>query len=339
MTKEEFLAILDKYLEGKASSAEKKLLDEFYDHQLKKSEDYWHTWALTDKERIRIELYTSLERAVDQDLQSAGSLKAPWFSPWKSPLKVAASMALLVGVGLWFFMLMTADPEIRYITKTTQRGQRATITLGDGSTVQLNAESAITFPEQFPSSGERSIQLQGEAFFEVSHNPEKPFIVDAGDLKTTVLGTSFNVRAYPENPSVSVTVASGKVQVQPLTPPDAGVPETAQVYLTAGQQARYHSEAAGISKTTVSLDEHLAWKDGTILLNQVTIEEAAGILGRWYDVEFVFNNEAIKHCIINGKFKSDKLVNILDNLHFLVGLEYSIGLGKKITISGASCNP
>ena len=88
----------------------------------------------------------------------------------------------------------------------------------------------------------------------------------------------------------------------------------------------------------MSLDKHLAWKDGTILFERATMAEATDVLGRWFNASFVFENEAIKNCIINGEFKNDQLSNILENLRFLTNLEYVVKPGNQIIVSGNSCN-
>ena len=127
-------------------------------------------------------------------------------------LKAAVAAVLLV---LFAWVLYTTNKPgtapLELLVKETQRGQKSTITLADGSTVMLNAQSRLTYPRQF--AGTREVVLEGEAFFLVNHNPDKPFVVRSGRLQTTVLGTSFNIEAFPEK-NIKVTVATGKVRVR-----------------------------------------------------------------------------------------------------------------------------
>ena len=343
MTKDEFLKLLEKHLEGVASQEETRVLDNFYTHFLEDARGYWSDWDLSEKERVKIEIYSSLSKRVDADqLQELKKQKVLRRRLWG----IAASIVLIIGFSFLYYTYQSSETKINYVTKTTQRGQRATISLSDGSVIRLNAESSITYPEKFTSPDTRNVRLTGEAFFEVKRNSEKPFVVTAAQLSTTVLGTSFNIRAYPEDKSISVTVATGRVRVEspPLSWPNANnnadnpAADVSAVVLTKAEQAIFNKQSANISKTAVNLEKYLAWKDGTILLTSVAMTEAAAILGRWYNVEFIFENPAIENCMIGGKFKSDKLVNILENISFLTGIDYRVEPGNKIVLTGKSCN-
>lgn len=326
MTKAEFLAILEKNLDGTATEAEQRLLDEFYRHHLAQSR---REWTFTEKERIRVEVFESLNRAIDEDVLQHG--RAHHGRIWR----VAASIAVVLAVGAGLYFARFAAKEIPYLTVKTQRGEQKTVTLPDGSRIWLNAESSVTYPEQFTALETRNIQLTGEAFFDVARDEAKPFTIRSGDLVTTVLGTSFNIRDYPEDQTIAVTVATGKVKIESANDQHQ---ETASQLLVPGEQGVYNKQSASIAKTQVKLEKYLAWKGGTILLEGVSLKEATDILSRWYDAEFVFKNPALETCTIDGKFRNDKLVNILENLRFLMGIEYRIEEGNKVIIDGESCH-
>jgi len=323
MTKAEFLAILEKHLDGSATPAERRLLDKFYRHHIAQARE---EWTFTEKERIRMEIFDSLNRAIDDDVREHRRAR------FGGTLRIAASVAILVTAGIAFYLMRVEQPAVEYITATTQRGEQKTVTLSDGSVVRLNAESSITYPEQFADT--RNVQLTGEAFFEVAHNEAQPFIIRSADLMTTVVGTSFNIRAYPEEESIAVTVATGTVKMETADHRQS----SGSLLLTAGDQGHYDKLSASISRTQVDLEKYLAWKDGTILLEGVSLQEAANILARWYNVEFVFRNPEQMTCTIDGKFRNDKLENILENLRFLLGIEYQIEAGNRIIINGESCH-
>lgn len=324
MTKAEFLAILDKHLDGTVSETERSVLDDFYRHHLAQSQK---EWELTEKERIRIEIFESLNRAIDEDVRQHHHVRSGrmWW--------VAASVAVLVAAAVGLYLTRIVGAEIQYVTTTTQRGEQTTVTLSDGSVVRLNAESSITFPEQFAASDPRTIKLRGEAFFDVARDEKKPFVIQSGDLITTVLGTSFNIRAYPEDETIAVTVATGKVKIEFA---DRQHQNGGAAFLASGEQGLY--DQSKITKTSVTLEKYLAWKDGTILLEGTSLQEATDILGRWYDVDFVFENPDMKTCTIDGKFRNDELKNILENLRFLLGIEYRMEAGDRIIIDGESCH-
>ncbi len=326
MTKADFLAILDKHLDGTASDEERRLLDIFYRDYLAGAQSQW---TFTEKERIRIEVLESLNQAIDEDLRSNRPSRFP-ATTWR----VAASVALVLAAGLWLY-LARIPADIHYLTATAKRGEQITVTLSDGSVVRLNAESSITYPEQLAAADTRTVQLSGEAFFEVARDESKPFVIRSGNMVTTVLGTSFNIRAYPQDETFAVTVATGKVKVEARNEHDEN---TASELLVPGEQALFDKSSANITRKQVSLEKHLAWKEGTILLESASLKDATDVLGRWYNVDFVFENPALKTCVIDGKFRNDKLENILENLRFLMGIEYRIEGGNRVFIDGKSCH-
>ena len=151
------------------------------------------------------------------------------------PLSVAASIALIVA-SIFVFL---HEPNVREseevftvttIQKEAPPGRKVTTRLPDGSVVMLNSGSQISFPEQFKGDS-REISLTGEAFFEVEHNPEIPFIVSMNGDKVRVLGTSFNIRSYPEDSVVQVSVATGRVSYS--------IPSGESVMLLPDQLATY----------------------------------------------------------------------------------------------------
>src|SRR5690606_4257495 len=128
----------------------------------------------------------------------------------------------------------------------------------------------ITFPDPFTIPASRDIQLTGEAFLDVARDEARPFVVRSANLVTTVLGTSFNVRAYPEDETVTVTVATGTVRIGPQT---KTAMDTGSELLGAGEQGLFHKRSAQIARTAVDLEKYLAWKDGTILLEGASLQE------------------------------------------------------------------
>lgn len=336
MTKEEFKALLDRYVKGECSAVEQQYFDAFY-KAFQKDDSYWKEWDLTERDRIKIELYQSLTKAMEPDNFTHDiaadafetSSRRPFVRTW---LKIAASLIILVAAGWLLYTSHTLEvEEIKYITHTTGRGQQAVITLQDGSIVKLNNSSAISFPERF-TNGKREITLQGEAFFEVKRDPEKPFIVRTGDLTTAVLGTSFNICAYQRKP-IEVTVKTGRVVV-------ANVRKQAdKLELHPNQQIYFDPEKAIWEKREVSLERYLAWTDKIIYLDNTRIEELTDILEKWYDVTITLDNKALGDCTVSGKYKSDRLTNILEGLKIMHGMEYHFASEREIVIKGKPCKP
>ncbi|MBT1688805.1 FecR family protein [Dawidia soli] len=327
MTKEEFLKLLDRYLAGKCTAAERQSLDRFF-ATFQEDGSWQESWRLTERERIKLDIYTSLNRQIEEE-------QATGFSVWRRAvpmvLRVAATVVVALGLGWLAYTRFDAEPSPRYITQKTVRGQRATVTLADGSVVRLNAQSQITYPEKF-TTDTREVQLTGEAFFDVHRDPEHPFIVHAQGLKTSVLGTSFNIRAEASAATVQVTVKTGSVQVEP----EAN--DSRRLVLAPAQQATYTRADASLTRQTVALERYLAWTDDIIYLDNTPIREMVETLEKWYGVTISLEQEALGNCLISGKYKSDQLVNILEGLEFMQGITYRFVNNRTIILSGNPCN-
>jgi transmembrane sensor len=332
MTKEEFKALLDRYVKGECSAREQQYFDDFY-KAFQKDDSYWKDWELTERDRLKIELYQSLCNAIEAQQIPAEVIEAtPGQSSVRTWLRVAASLVILIAAGwLLYTSRSRKEEEVKYITHTTNRGQQAVITLQDGSVIRLNNSSAISFPEKF-TNGKREITLQGEAFFEVKRDPAKPFVVKTGDLTTAVLGTSFNICAYEHKP-IEVTVKTGRVLVA------NGRKQSDRLELHPNQQIYFDPIKAIWEKREVSLERYLAWTDKIIYLDNTRIEELTDILEKWYDVTITLDNKALGNCTVSGKYKSDRLTNILEGLKIMHGIEYRFASEREIIIKGKPCKP
>src|SRR5690606_24897985 len=147
------------------------------------------------------------------------------------------------------------------------------ITLPDGSKVWLNAESSITYPTTFVDK-ERKVEITGEAYFEVSHNAQQPFIVASAQQLVEVLGTEFNVNAYNDDHSINTTLLKGSVRIKTTS--------NQTTILTPGQQARVSNETIRVND--VQTEDYIAWKNGLIVLNHADLSSVVKQIERWYDV-------------------------------------------------------
>ncbi|WP_065219715.1 MULTISPECIES: FecR family protein [Butyricimonas] len=200
----------------------------------------------------------------------------------------------------------------------TATGGFYSLVLSDGSRVWLNSESELEFPVLF-GQGERVVRLAGEAFFEVSKDASRPFIVETDGMRTRVLGTSFNIKSYADEPCVRTTLFTGKVQVVSLAD------TTREVVLLPGQQADWDTQGRQFSVTKANLEHARAWKDGLFVFHKENIEVVMRQIERWYGVKFVYQLEHRERYTLNGYFNKDEsLQSILDIFTFTVGLEFKI---------------
>ncbi|MBS1781015.1 MAG: FecR domain-containing protein [Bacteroidetes bacterium] len=168
--------------------------------------------------------------------------------------------------------------EVLYNTITTPRGGQYQVRLPDGSKVWLNAASSLRFPTAF-TRNERDVTLTGEGYFEVVHNPAKPFHVITGSTQVEVLGTHFNIMAYGDENLIKTTLLEGSVKVTSASN---------TILLQPGQQANVNKNGSIKLLPNVDTDKAVGWKDGLFKLDQTDIPEIMRQIARWYDVEIVY---------------------------------------------------
>ncbi len=213
----------------------------------------------------------------------------------------------------------SSGPESLYNTLRTPRGGQYKIKLADGTQVWLNAGSSLRFPIQF-HKGERTVELKGEAYFEVAKDAARPFRVKAGKMDVAVLGTHFNVMAYENEETIQATLLEGAVNVM------AG---NEQQRLAPGQQASMPA-SGHIAVKEVDVEEAVAWKNGLFIFQDAGITTIMRQIERWYDVEVEYEG-APKDIQLNGEvYRSYNLSQVLAVLK-AAGLQFKIE-GKKVVI-------
>lgn len=249
---------------------------------------------------------------------------------------IAAAIAVFILAGAsWFFsgyfdaLLNKETPAIAHIEKFTNPGEKLNIKLPDGSLVKLNANSQLVFPEEFPAK-DRKVTLVGEAFFEVTEDVARPFTIMSGNISTTVLGTTFNIRAFPEENDITVAVVSGKVAVEHIK---QGGGDPKPLLLAPNEMAVYTKMNNQTVKRGFDYNEMVAWKDGIIYFKDAGISEILETLELWYGVTFVVNAEMDQNNGFTVSYKDKSLDAILQGLGFAFAFEYEIN-GKIITING-----
>lgn len=181
-------------------------------------------------------------------------------------------------------------------------GQIYKIRLSDGTLIWLNADSQIDYPEQFEAK-ERVVRLTGEAYFEV--NPEKtsgtdrPFIVETGGQRITVLGTKFNVRAYEESANIATTLLEGRVSISSSRNPDVQQP------LIPNQQSVYNKQTGSTRISDVDPQIATAWMDGLFSFESMALEDIMAEIKRWYHVDVIFRQETLRTEKFGGSIPRD----------------------------------
>jgi ferric-dicitrate binding protein FerR (iron transport regulator) len=224
------------------------------------------------------------------------------FKKRSRPQLMAAILILLIAAAPLFRLVNTRDrpgpaPIATLLTKrTTERSEYKYLLLPDSTQVWLNASSTLEYPEHFRAD-KREVTLSGEAYFDVRHSGEAPFIINTGKISTTVLGTSFNIKAYPDRQHIIVSVSTGKVKVSYNNVPLAT--------LVKGQQVKVNSRLNTVEEKKIAPAEVAAWQRGNMSYDDEAIEDIIADLERLYNVKIRIDNDAIRSLKVSTSFRRE----------------------------------
>ncbi|MBT32265.1 MAG: hypothetical protein CMO01_21595 [Thalassobius sp.] len=207
--------------------------------------------------------------------------------------------------------------EPQKIIRSVPNGKKLQFNLPDGSQVKINSGSTLWYMSDYNRLS-RDVYLKGEAFFDVIPNPEMPFKVHVNNIVTKVLGTSFNVRAYEEDQDISISVAEGKVSVY-NNENNKAVPE-----ITPGNMAIYKAEIGSFEEKKVDIENIIAWKNNTIVLEKASCKEVFKKLEKWYGVKFIIEEDLGITGNFTGKFQNASLKDVLTGLDFSSQINFEL---------------
>ena len=320
-----------------------------------KSDFYWHSWMQNHPEKKDLvlqarQLLLSIDfpardasreemQAIFKNIMinqaSPSTLKIEDQSKIRSlkirrAVSIAASLLLIATLVFIFYNsaeqgFSEEQPISQTITiKENPAGRKSKFQLDDGSIVKLNSSSQLKVAEGF-GTVTREVFLWGEAYFEISKDPAKPFIVHVDDLSVLVTGTAFNIRAYADGEVISVAVVEGKVNTILKT---GAEPDTLSLLKT--DMAVYSKTNANLTKTSFDYLEMVGWKDGIIKFNGVKIKEAFAYLERWYGVNFYIKDQEHITDSFYGEFHNESLENVLDAMSRAMRFDFEINDSKII---------
>lgn len=328
--------LLRKYLEGRATPEEEKLVDDWYG-SLSGNDDMLH---LSDTERsiLRNLYWNSLKAKIRQPGAQSRNL-------WPKFIGIAASVAAIVMVTLFLLPSEVRDSEYARMENPAgmneifnDSGIIREVVLPDSSAVMLFPGSKLQLSHGF-NVVERKIHLSGQAFFDISHNADKPFYVFANEVVTKVLGTSFRVTAYPKEVNITVAVKSGKVSVYANPEKNPVLPNTEKIILTPNQQAVYSRSDRKVSRMLVKEPEVIITEEEVkkIRFEGKPVSEIFKVLEKMYGVEIVFEKEVFTNCSITTSVSGKDLYERVDVICEIIGAAYTVE-ETRILISGAGCN-
>lgn len=241
--------------------------------------------------------------------------------------RIGVAASLIIGIlGIGSFIFQYSDLRESFlpsmITVESNDNSRTRLVLPDGTEVCLNSGSSITYPSRY-TDGERNVTLSGEAYFKVTHNKEKPFIVNALNkkYKVKVLGTEFNMQAYRDDNVIQTTLIVGSVQV------DIQGNNTKTVLLPS-QKAIYSVQNNELAVVTANTDRETDWMYSRLVFKKTPMPEVLARLSRFYKVEFDVRNKIIDTYTFTGTFEDKPLYQVLDYMKISSQIDYNITYQK-----------
>lgn len=299
--------IIVKYIRGLATDEETRSVMEWC------HADESHLRELADLRRMHDALLWS-----DAD-SGSGERERPAFLRW---IAAAAAVAVMAVVAAWGALAYSQRHDRGLVAMDVPAAQQASLTLPDGTRVWVMANSHLSYPASF-SSTNREVSLDGEAYFQVTHDPAHPFLVRTGHYQLKVVGTEFNVSAYSRSRDWEVVLLKGRVDVLSK--------DGSKNLLRLKPNNRAYEGDGGLRMDPVPAEDRCSWRDGYISFSNATLGEIIDRLSLYYDVRFDVRRPQILNSRYTSKFRTrDGLEHILHVLHLGDTFRYRIDSEKNV---------
>lgn len=242
------------------------------------------------------------------------------------PFLYRAAAILVIGF-LSLFVYLQLNNSVNDVEYLATKA-KTELYLPDSSFISLNKSAVLTYPERF-NNDERRVKLEGEAFFDVTHDPKKPFIIEAGSIEVTVLGTEFYVVALPESRKVEVTVKSGKVKVQSLVSKENRI-------LTAKETVTYLFDNEAFLEKKELNQVNYDWNNNLLVFKNEPLDQVFQVIEKEFDVVIDFNQNLSK-CNISSRFETSDAEEVIKQICLLFELEYSRKSNKYLIAGNPNC--
>ena len=328
------------YLAGKATAEEIAIVEQWLNASIDNKayfESLKKTWVesgklnpapvLVDVDKAwnklasRIEANEKENKIISIDRKSKKTMS-------RTLLKVAAVLIPILFLSIIYFWQTNKVKQMNIIASE----RIIQDTLPDGTTVEINTNSKLSYPDRFKGS-KREVVLEGEAYFDVAHDKTKPFIIHTGDANIKVLGTSFNVNAYKNKNEVEVYVKEGKVLLYGL---DKLSGDTNAIMLAAGEKGLFDKMTNKVRKIKEYNVNDIFWKTKTLIFSKTELSMVAQTLQKFYGVNIVFTNKELYNCRLSATFINQPIENIVDIIAKSFNLTM-IKTGTTFNLDGKGC--
>lgn len=323
--------LIAKYIKEEASEEERKELEHWLnanDSNKKLFEEAKKAWNkglgnLEGDDEVTFskeKAWNNIQKEI-KEKEKVLPLKGNNSSRWT--LRIAATLVLGF-FATWLYL--SRDVNLEIVVAST-KGFSKDVLLADGSKIKLNSNSVLSYAKNFDET-ERRVNLEGEAFFDIIKNPTKPFVIENTVFEIKVLGTSFNVFAYAEQPEVVLSVVTGTVSFRNKS--------GKEVFVTQGESAVLNKATETLIKKENVDDYSLAWKTRKLEFKNVLMSDVGKALKSYFGSDVVIQNQKINNCRFTGTFDNPSLEQVLEVLKNALGVEIKKNQ-KQIVISGKGC--
>jgi len=289
--------LLRRYSKGLANKAERYVVDKWYG-------SFKELGDMTPGIDTPSKAAEKEERLFNNIMAGTRHIKVWYLKP---AFQIAASV--LIATSIIFFLFNHHSTNESFIAYQTKKGETRQVILPDGSVVWMNAATELQVSSNY-GKGFRKLTLQGEAYFEVKHDTNAPFVINTGNIRTQVLGTSFNVTAYKKLSQIDVVVRTGKVSVS-NTHKLLGT-------LTPGNAIHYDKIHLTTTLSTEDPDLMIGWRNGRTMLNGVTFDELAERFNNTFNTQLITKDKSIKKLLF--RLMLDKSLPVNENLSVIADI-------------------
>lgn len=274
-------------------------------------------------------------RQINQQEKRIRGRESGYFRLLKFYQKAAAVLLIpLLTAGI-FYLLSQHQPTENQLETIAPRGQKSQIRLSDGTKVWLNSETVIRYSGVF-AGGSRDVYLEGEAFFEVTKNSGQPFIVHVSGLDVKVLGTRFNVKAYPDENEIETSLFEGKVNLLRKDPIGKGIEETS---VFPGESYVYDLKSRRLQTRRFAEEEINGWKKNQLIFKDDTFSNLVRKVERWYDVDIVYDEKLFNDRLLTVElYEGERIERLMEIISLTLSVDYRYE-NEKIILTPKSHNP
>ncbi|MDR1201188.1 MAG: DUF4974 domain-containing protein [Tannerellaceae bacterium] len=316
MKKEDCLCTFERYIVGEASPNEIKQLKSFFENDIELNR--WLKDQLVNSSEM---MNPDIKRRILENIRSRTDYNASMHATVDKKnhnirfylRKASMIAAILFPVTILFAIGLYLRPQKAELFEViANKGEKASLTLTEGTIVAINSDSKITYPNDYNRKN-RFLTLKGEAFFDVKYNPEKPFIVECEDIKIRVLGTSFGIKAYENENHISIVLNTGKIQ---LTTPKE------MIEMAPDERIVYNKTTQTAIREKVDADDYTSWRQNRLRFENESLETIVKTISRMHNIDIAFESPHLMNMRFTGTIDNTNIKSVLDAITLTSSINY-----------------